>query len=166
MNSFLAPEEDSNASNVEDDYSEVESKFFQFVVKLKSPQYLEREGIEATKPIKIRTAADEPDLSGLTDLQREFHNYINQNRVINSYTKQEWPKKDLKLLVDFVVKDGLEEFLEDGVAGKFTNLTEKDSEKLKEFKDKPDFQRLKKVFDLPAKKTMQHAFILAKKMYD
>ena len=145
-------------------------KDFRLVIKLKSAEYLERE-LTPNKLKKTPKSVDtlmNPNIEeGMSPIQREFNRYINENRVINSFTKQEWSKKEMKLLVDFVIDDGLVDFLKDIDGNKFDEVfTEEELMKFEGFDSKSDLKIVKTKLDLPAKKTQQQTFIIAKKMFN
>lgn len=136
----------------------------QFVIKLKNSKYVEREHaplVPEKKAVKKSEAADE----GLTAIQRQFQCYVNQNRMLNSFAKQEWKVQEMKKLVDFVLEDGLKDFLKDACDGQLNeSLTKEDLDQLEKLGG--DGQNAKKTLDFVcAKKTQSNTFLMAKQMF-
>lgn len=137
----------------------------QFVIKLKNSKYVERENAppsQEKKAVKKSEASDE----GLTPIQRQFQCYVNQNRVLNSFAKQDWKKQEMKKLVDFVLEDALADFVRDVHAGQLNeSLTKEDMAKLNSIKS--DAKNAKKGLELVcAKMTQAKAFSMAKQMFE
>ena len=138
----------------------------QFVIKLKNSKYMEREHAQVIPKKKAIEKSEDTD-EGLTPIQRQFQCYVNQNRMLNSFAKEEWKMKEIKKLVDFVLDDALEDFLKDASAGQLNeSLTKEDLDKLEKFKE--DGKRnAKKTLDLVcAKKTQSRTFLMAKQMFE
>ena len=153
-------------SNQCKDESQDTGDLFQFVIKLKNSKYVEREHAPVKASTKNATKKSEESDEALSLIQREFKCYINQNRLLNSYAKQEWKKQEIKQFVEFVLDDALQDFLKDVYSNKFNNiLPEGDLKKLREFKDTKDFKNIKKQLELPAKKTQAQTFTMAKQMF-
>ena len=116
-------------SGKSEDSDTEDTDFFRLVLKLKNKAYLERESNHIAKDHKIKPVSDLVKINiedGMKPIEIKFNKYVNQNRVTNAFGKQEWTKKDIKKLVDFVIADAAEDFLKDNTMGLNDEIKEAD----------------------------------------
>ena len=147
-------EVNDNENNNDDD----DDEGYLFYLKLKNPAFVEVENI---KVVKVKEKEEKvKTIPLMSQVETEFDCYVNENRVLNNFGKQEWTKKDTKLFYDFVMNDALKDFFKDLSDAKFNEII--DREIIEKVKKHTELSKKANELKLPSKLTTQKLFQLIK----